>query len=208
MKVASASPSRSSVIARRDFPGADHFFQKRQEIGQNADLAVEEQHQAILKFGLHLVLVGDEVGRLVAPVELHAFDHIQHRLGRFRLLHRDHAVVADLLHRLGHEIADRGIVVRRDRRHLRLFAAGLDRARQVFQRGDGGQRAAIQTPLDVDGACPRNHVAHAVRKDRLRQDSGGAGAVTHHVRRPFRRLPQHPDAKVFGRILQVELTCH
>src|SRR5947199_3202362 len=40
--------------------------------------------------------IGDEVGRDVAAVELHAFDHLKLGLQGLRLLDRDDALVADL----------------------------------------------------------------------------------------------------------------
>ena len=48
----------------------------------------------------------------------------------FDFLDRDDAFAADLLHGVGDQLADRRIVVRRDRRDLRLLLAGRDRPRQ------------------------------------------------------------------------------
>ena len=54
----------------------------------------------------HLVGVGDEVGREVAAVELHAFDDVQLGLGGLGFFNRDDAFVADLFHGLGDHVAD------------------------------------------------------------------------------------------------------
>src|SRR5256885_14665433 len=55
---------------------------------------------------LHLLGLGDEVGRQVALVELHALDPLDVGLQALPFLDRDDAVLADLLHRLGEHLAD------------------------------------------------------------------------------------------------------
>ncbi len=105
---------------------------------RHADLAVAEQHERVLQHRLHLLRVGDEVGRQEAAVELHAFDHVERGLGGLRLLDRDHAFAAHLLHGVGDQLADGRIVVGGNRRDLRLLLAGRDRPRHRPQRLDGG----------------------------------------------------------------------
>ena len=61
---------------------------------------------------------------MIAAVELHALDDLERGLGGLRLLDGDDALAADLLHGVGDEFADGRVVVRRDRRDLRLFLAG------------------------------------------------------------------------------------
>ena len=56
--------------------------------------------------------VGDEVGRDVAAVELHALGVFDLELEALALLDGDDAVAADLVHRLGEQPADLGIVGR------------------------------------------------------------------------------------------------
>jgi hypothetical protein len=48
--------------------------------------------------------VGDEVGRQVAAVELHAFDDFQFGFGGLGFLDGDHAFIADLLHGFGDQL--------------------------------------------------------------------------------------------------------
>ena len=112
------SPGLRDLLEQRD-----HVLQRRQI------LSIADQDERILEHGLHLLRVGDEVGRDEAAVELHALDDLERRLGGLRFLDRDDAVAADLLHRVGDELADRRIVVRRDRGDLRLLLARLDRPR-------------------------------------------------------------------------------
>ena len=46
-------------------------------------------------------------GEMIALVELHAFDELQRGLGALAFFDGDDAVLADLLHRVGQQVADR-----------------------------------------------------------------------------------------------------
>jgi hypothetical protein len=56
--------------------------------------------------GFHRLGVGDEVGRDVAAVELHTLDVLGLELQALGLLDGDDAVLADLVHDLGDQLAD------------------------------------------------------------------------------------------------------
>src|SRR5690606_42025950 len=58
-----------------------HGFQHRQHRLQRGQLLLVEQDERLLEDGLHLVRVGDEVGRQVAAVELHALDDVDGGFG-------------------------------------------------------------------------------------------------------------------------------
>ena len=90
---------------------------------QRGDLLLVDQDVGVLQLGDHLLGVGDEVGREVAAVELHALDDVELGLGGLGLLDRDHAFLADLLHRLGDHVADRLVAVGGDGADLRDFVA-------------------------------------------------------------------------------------
>ena len=104
--------------------GARHLLEQRQEILHRADLLLVDQDDGVLEHDFHALRIGHEVGGEVAAVELHAFDDFERRLERLRLFDRDHAVLADLFHRLGDDLADRVVAVRRDRADLRDHVAG------------------------------------------------------------------------------------
>ncbi len=76
------------------------LLEHRQDVGDGGDLLVGDQDVGLLDLGFHLVGVGDEVGRDVAAVELHAFDVLDLGLDALRLFDGDDAVLADLLHAL------------------------------------------------------------------------------------------------------------
>ncbi len=94
------------------------LLQQRQQVGQRADLVAVQQDQRVLEHGLLRVEVGDEVRRQEALVEADALGELQLGAQRRRLLDADHAVVADLGHRLADQLTDL-LVARRHGRHLR-----------------------------------------------------------------------------------------
>src|SRR6185312_9607896 len=83
----------------------------------------------------HLVGVGDEVRRDVDAVELHAFNDVEFGLEALGFFDRDHALVANLLDRLGGEIDATLQVHRVHAGSNRLRAFANDRLRQ---HGRGG----------------------------------------------------------------------
>ena len=204
IRVASASPSTSSATTSRGLAGLRDLIEKRDQILEDADLAIRDEDQRILHHRFHLLGIGDEIGREKAAVELHALDDIERGLGGLRFFDRDHALAADLVHRIGDEFADRRIVMRGNGADLSLFLARLDRARQRAQRLDRALGRAIEAALDVDRARAGDHVAYAVGEDRVGQDRRGARAVADHFAGLFRRLPQHPRAQILLRVLEVE----
>ena len=92
-----------------------HRLEHRQQRLQAGELLLVDQDVGLLQLGDHLVGVGDEVGREVAAVELHALDHVELALEALGLFDRDHALVADPLHGLGDHVADRLLAVGGDR---------------------------------------------------------------------------------------------
>jgi hypothetical protein len=54
-------------------------------------------------------LIGDEIGREVAAVELHTFNHVERGLGGLGFLYGNRAILADLVHGFGDQLAD-GVV--------------------------------------------------------------------------------------------------
>ena len=85
------------------------LLEHRQQRLQAGELLLVQQDVRLLELDRHLLGVGDEVRREVAPVELHALDHLELGGQALGFLDRDHAFLADLLHRLGDHLADAGI---------------------------------------------------------------------------------------------------
>src|SRR5207342_1785327 len=103
-----------------------HAFQHRQQVAHVGDLLVVQEDERVVQLGRHRLLVVDEVRRQVAAVELHALDHVEFVVQARAFFNGDHAFLADLLHRVGDDVADRLVGVRRDRADLgdRLVVGG------------------------------------------------------------------------------------
>ena len=87
-------------------PDLHQLLQQRDDVLRRGDLLLVNQDVGILDDGFHLIGVGDEIGREIAAVELHAFDElglVRHGLGLFD---GDHAVFADLVHHVRDQFAD------------------------------------------------------------------------------------------------------
>ena len=89
-------------------------LEHREEVLHVGDLLLGDEDVGVLEDGLHALGIGHEVGREVAAVELHALDDLERRLGALGLFDGDDAFLADLLHRLGEELADRLVAVGAD----------------------------------------------------------------------------------------------
>ena len=86
--------------------GLGDLFQQRQQVANVGDLFFVQQDVRIIQCRALAVLLVDEVRRQVAAVELHAFDDFQFVLQARTVFDGDHAFLADLLHRIGNDLAD------------------------------------------------------------------------------------------------------
>ena len=182
---------------------AGDLLEHRQQILHRADLLLVDQDDGILEHHFHALGIGDEVGREIAAVELHAFDDVERGLERLGFFDGDDAVLADLLHRFGDELADLGVAVGRDGADLRDHLAG-DRLRLRLEPFDDLLDGAIDAALDVHRVGARDDVLHAFAVDRLRQHGGGGGAVAGDVRGLARHFAHHLRAHVRQRILELD----
>jgi hypothetical protein len=155
----------------------------------------------------HALGVGDEVGREVAAIELHALDDLERGLETLGLLDRDHAVLADLFHGLRDDLADHLVVVGRDRADLGDHLAG-DRPRELLDRGHGGFHGAVDAALDVHRVAAGRHGLDAFPEDGLAQHRGGRRTVTGDVRGLAGHFAQELRAHVFLRVLEIDLFGH
>ena len=120
-----------------------------------------------------------------------------------RFLDGDDAVLADLVHRLGDDLADRLVVVRRDGADLRDHVAA-DRLRHLLELGGDRLDGLLDAALDVHRVRAGDDVLRALAVDRLREHGRGRRAVAGHVRRLARDLAHHLRAHVLERVLQVD----
>ena len=93
-------------------------FQDGQEVLHVRDLLVIDEDVGVLHHALHLLRVGNEVGRQVTAVELHTLDNADGSVTSFGLLDGDDAVLAHLAHGVGQQFTDFGVVVGAHGGHL------------------------------------------------------------------------------------------
>ncbi len=108
-----------------------------------------DENEGVLELGDHLLGIGDEIGREIAAVELHAFDDVELGFEALRLFHRDHALVADLLHRGRDDLADGAVAIRRDRADLGDLVIRGDLLRIGLEIGDDGGDGEIDAALQI-----------------------------------------------------------
>jgi len=102
--VARASPSTSSAMIRSGRPIWTAFSSAGSMSG-TAEIFLSVIRMRGVQNRLHPIGVGDEVGRDIAAVELHPLVYSFSSRGT-ALPRRDHAVLADLVHDLGDDVAD------------------------------------------------------------------------------------------------------
>ena len=163
-----------------------------------------DQDIAVFELGGHPLLIGDEVGRQVPAVELHALDHIQVGVGALGLFDGDDAVLADLFHGVGDQLADGRVVVGRDGADLGDFLARLDfltgLANLVHDDGNGFVNAA----LEVHGVGTGGYVFEALAEDDLGKDRGGGGAVAGDIAGFGSDFLDHLRAHVFIGVFELD----
>ena len=131
-------------------------------------------------------------GRNVAAVELHTFDHFELGLERLCFLDRDHAFVADPLHRIGNETADLRIAVGRDGADLGDLLVRGDVLGILLEVRDNGFDREVDAALEVHrvhaggnslGAFPDDGVSkHGCRGRSVTGLVGGLGSnLAHHL---------------------------
>src|SRR5262249_18897301 len=140
-----------------------------------------------------------------AAVELHALDHFELGLERFRLLDRDHALVADLLHGVGEEAADLGIAIGRDGRDLSDLIVRGDVLGVFLEILDHGLDRDVDAALEVHRVHAGRYGLGAFLDDGLRQHGCGGGAVAGDVGGLARDLAHHLGAHVLELVLELDL---
>ena len=164
-----------------------------------------DEDVGVLELGQHLLGVGDEIGREIAAVELHALDDVELGLEALGLLDRDDALVADLLHRVGDHLADRLVAVGGDRADLGDFRRFLDLLRALGDVLDRLGDREIDAALEVHRVHAGGDQLGAFAHDRLGQNRGGRGAVAGGVVGLRGDLAHHLRAHVLELVLELDL---
>ena len=169
------------------------------------DLLLVDQDVGVFEHALHRVRIGDEVRREVAAVELHAFDPFDFGLQALAFVDGDHAVLADLFHRVGEQIRRfRGRCWRRSRPTLAissLFLILID----IFFSFSVMSATAFSMPCFIcTGLTPATTALQAFVEDRFGQHGGGGGAVAGDVARLAGDFADHAGAHVLVDVFQLD----
>src|SRR5215203_4100383 len=160
--------------------GLDDLLEHREDVPDGADLGVGDEDVGILERRLHAVLVGDHVGRDVALVELHALGELEVHAERLAQLDVHHAVLADLLDRVGDNVADL-LVAGRDRRHASDLVLAGDLLGLLADVLDDLVDRDLDAALQAERVGARSHVLEALANDRLGEHGRRRGAVARDV---------------------------
>src|SRR3954451_7467788 len=177
----------------------------RKHVPDRADLLVGDEDVGVLESRFHALLVGHEVRRDVALVELHAFRELEVHPEGLALFDVHDAVLADLLDRVGDDVADL-VVTGRDGRDARDLILARDllglRADVLYDLVDGLLDAALQAERVGTG----RNVLQTVANDRLGQHRRGRRAVTGDVVGRRGDLADELRALVLEYVLDLDLT--
>ena len=203
--VASASPSMSSAMMRSGLPICATFSSTGRRSFIDEIFFSWMRMIRVLEHGFHPLRIGDEVRREVAAVELHALDRLERRLEALGLFDGDDAVLADLLHRLGDQVADLRVVVRGDGADLGDLLLALRRDADLLQLLDDGGDGLVDAALERHRVGAGGDVLEAFAEDRLGEHRRGRGAVAGVVGGLGRDFLHHLRAHVLERIGQLDL---
>ena len=179
-------------------------LQQREYRLQGGQFLLVDEDVGIGQFGDHLLGVGDEVRRDIAAVELHALNDVELGLDALRLLDRDNALVADLLHRLRDHLSDLGFAVGGDRADLRCLGRRGDLARLLLQLVHHRGHRAVNATFEVHRVHARGHRLGPLAHDRLGENGRGGGAVTGDVAGLRGDLAQHLRAHVLELVAEFD----
>src|SRR5438874_668496 len=185
--------------------GLHHGFEQRQQLVQRGELLLVDQDVGVVHFNAHLVGVGDEVGRDVAAVELHALDDVEFGLERLGFFNRDDALVADLRHGIGQELADLGVAVGGDGADLGDFLVRGDLLGVLDEVGDHGFHRQSDTTLQVHRVHAGGNRLGAFTNDRSREHGCGGGAVAGGIRRLGSDFAHHLRAHILELVVELDL---
>src|SRR5271154_5820058 len=180
-----------------------NLLEKGQQVLHRGDFLFMDEDADVFHRAFHAFGVGDEVGREVTAVELHAFDDLERRFHGLGFFHGDDAVLADFLHRTGNDVADVLVVIGADGADLSDHVA-LDVLVQTANFLDGHFDGLFDAALQSRGAGSGRNRLHAFAEDSLGQYGGGGGAIAGYVGSLGRNFTDHLRAHVLERILQLD----
>ena len=165
---------------------------------------VGDEDVGILEHRLHPLGVGDHVRREVALVELHALGELELEAESLALLDVHDAVLADLLDRVGDDVADLPLA-RGDGGDAGDVLAAGDVLRLRLEVLDHRVDRGLDAPLEAHRVRAGGDVLQALADDRLSEDGRRRRAVAGNVVRRRRDLADELRALVLEDVLELDL---
>ena len=188
--------------------GLSHFLEQREHVLQARDFLLVNEDVRVVEDGFHRFRVGHEVRREIAFVELHAFDDFEAGFDRFGFFDCDRTVLADLVHRIGNDFADRRVPVGRNGCDLSDFAAVTDLLRDLAKFGNDRLNGLVDAALERGWIRAGCDIAKTFFVDGLSEHSCGCGPVARDVGSLGSDFAHELGAHVFIRILKLDLLGH
>jgi hypothetical protein len=164
-----------------------------------------DEHEGLVELDLHVLGVGHEVRREVPAVELHALDDGDVSLEALALFDGDHAVLAHLLERVGHDLAGLGVVVGGDGGDVLDVLLAVDGGGCVVDRLVGDLDGLLHPADERVGVDARGDVAEPLLEECLSEDGRGRGAVAGVVGGLGGRFLHELGAHILGLVGQLDL---
>ena len=155
-----------------------------------------------------LFRVSHQIRGKIAAVKTHPFDQVKGGLQTARFFDRDHAFLANLVHRVGDDLADLGVAVGRDSGDLLHARVILDRTRHAFDRLDRLFHSRLDTALHLHRIESRREQLDSFGNDGAGQHGRRGGAVAGDIGGLLGDFAQQPRAHVLELILEFELPDH
>src|SRR5680860_98573 len=184
--------------------GLHDLLQEREHVLDLGDLLVRDEDVGIVEDGLHPLRVGDEVGRDVTLVEAHTLGELKIEPEGVALFDGDYAFLADLVHGLGDDLADRG-VAGRDRGRRSNLLLGLDVLGHAEQLLGDGFDSLLDAALQRHRVGAGGNVAQTLANHGLSQNGCGGRAVTCDVVSLLGNFLDELGADLLVRLLELDL---
>src|SRR5579859_7735309 len=185
--------------------GLDDLLEHRQEILDRADLLVRDEDVRVVEHGLHALGIRDHVRRQVALVELHALGELELEAEGLALLDVHDAVLADLLDRVGDDVADLALA-RGDGGDAGDVLLAVDLLRLLLEVVDDELDSLLDAALETHRVRARGDVLQALAHDRLGEHRGRRRAVAGDVVGGRGGLADALCALVLEDVLELDLT--
>ena len=182
-------------------------FEQRDHLLVVGDLLFMNQNVAVFQFDRHLILIGYKVRREEPSIELHTFNNFNSRFISTTFFDSDHAVLANLQKCICQNIADRWIIVARNRRDLLdfLFILCIDRNRNLVDLNlhdfDG-----LRNPTSKrHRVCARGDHLQAFPENRFCKNRSCSRSITSNVVRLASRFLDQLSPQVFIGVIKLDL---